>query len=98
MFDPVNSAVQPKLLKELVAAGNVSKAVVKSYPQGYLITLQVGMTERVVGAARGGPRFFKSMDAAASAVYQAGISEFSVSIGGGLPKARARTEESEAIR
>ncbi|MBW8834051.1 MAG: partition protein C [Burkholderia sp.] len=96
MFDSVSPEVPPKLLKELVAAGSVTSAVVRSYPNGWLITLRVGMQERVVGATRGGPRYFKSMDAVTTAIYDAGISDYSVSLANGLPKARARTAESEA--
>ena len=96
MLDSVSPEVPPKLLKELVAAGSVANVVVKSYPNGWLITLRVGMQERVVGAARGGPRNFKSMDAVTTAIYDAGISDYSVSLAGGLPKARAKPTESEA--
>lgn len=96
MLDTVMIEVPPKVLKELVAAGSVANAVVKSYPNGWLITLRVGMQERVVGAARGGPRYFKSMDAVATAIYDAGMSGFSVSLANGLPRARARATENEA--
>lgn len=96
MLDSMMTEVPPRLFKELVAAGSVTNAVVKSFDRGLLITLQVGMTERVVGATRGGPRYFQSLDAAASALQQAGIRRFTVDNGNGLPKPRPRAADSES--
>lgn len=96
MFDPVKPEVPPRLLKELVAAGSVGNVIVKGYPDGWLITLLVGMSERVVGTARGGPRYFKTQDAAAAAIYEAGLANYSVSLANGIPKTRARAPHSDA--
>lgn len=82
----LNSEVPPRLFKELVAAGSVTSASVKSSSKGLLIVLQVGINERVVGAARGGPRYFQSIDGAASVLQQAGIRQFSVDTTNWTPK------------
>jgi hypothetical protein len=82
----LSNEVQPRLFRELVAAGSVSSAVVRSFDKGLLIVLQVGLNERVVGAARGGPRYFQSIDGAASVLQQAGVRTFSVDTTNWTPK------------
>ena len=61
-----SSLVEPKILKELIAAGSVRHARVEPVKGGLVIVLQVGMNERTLGAARGGIRLFQSLDGAAS--------------------------------
>jgi len=93
----MTSEVAPRLFKELVAAGSVSSAVVKSYDKGLLIVLRIGLTERVVGAARGGPRYFQSIDAAASMLQQAGIRTFAVDTTNWTPKT-LKTREAISVQ
>lgn len=87
------SEVAPRLFKELVAAGSVSSAVVRGGADGLYIVLQVGPNERIVGASRGGPRYFQSIDGAASVLWQAGIRTFEVDTTHWEPKTLKKTVE-----
>ena len=62
MLTTTASVVAPKVLKELIAAGSVSAARVEPGDKGLLIVVRAGMHERVLGAARGGLRYFQSLD------------------------------------
>jgi len=73
MLTTTASAVAPKVLKELIAAGSVSAARVEPGDKGLLIVVRAGMYERVLGAARGGLRYFQSLDGAASVLQGYGI-------------------------
>lgn len=85
MLEHLNE-VPPRLLKELVAAGSVNSATVMASVKGLYIVLRVGLNERVVGAARGGPRIFQSIDGAASVLWQAGVRKFDVDSSNWEPK------------
>lgn len=87
------SAVTPKVLKELIAAGSVSTARVEPGDKGLLIIVRAGMNERVLGAARGGFRYFQSLDGAASALQGYGIMRFDVSTEHWVPKTMVRGDK-----
>ena len=96
------SVLAPRVLRELVAAGSVAGAQVKAADRGLLIVFRVGMNERVLGAARGGVRYFQSIDGAASVLQGYGIVQFAVDTTHWIPKTmiRARaaeTQEDEAM-
>ncbi|WP_423680233.1 ParC family partition-associated protein [Undibacterium sp. WLHG33] len=76
MLTTTASVVAPKVLKELIAAGSVSAARVEPGDKGLLIVVRAGMNERVLGAARGGLRYFQSLDGAASVLQGYGIMKF----------------------
>jgi hypothetical protein len=76
----------PRVFKELVAAGSISGATVRGGAKGLVVILRVGMTERVLGEARGGIRHFQRIDGAASILWQAGIREFNVDTTHWTPK------------
>ena len=82
------SVVAPKILKELIAAGSVSAARVEPGDKGLL--MRAGMNERVLGAARGGLRYFQSLDGAASVLQSYGIMKFDVNTEHWVPKTMVR--------
>jgi hypothetical protein len=86
------SVVAPKILKELIAAGSVSAARVEPGDKGLLIVVRAGMNERVLGAARGGLRYFQSLDGAASVLQEPsyGIMKFDVNTEHWVPKTMVR--------
>lgn len=90
MFLTNASVVAPKILKELIAAGSVSSARVESADKGLLIVVRAGMNERVLGAARGGLRYFQSLDGAASVLQGYGITKFEVNTAHWVPKTMVR--------
>lgn len=89
------SVVAPRVLRELAAAGSVSGAQVKSGENGLLILLKVGMNDRVLGAARGGVRYFQSIDGAASVLQGYGIVQFEVDTSCWTPKTQSRSKAGE---
>ena len=78
MLTTTASVVAPKVLKELIAAGSVSAARVEPGDKGLLIVVRAGMNERVLGAARGGLRYFQSLDGAASVLQSYWLMKFDV--------------------
>ena len=90
MLTTTASVVAPKVLKELIAAGSVSAARVEPGDKGLLIVVRAGMNERVLGAARGGLRYFQSLDGAASVLQCYGIMKFDVNTEHWVPKTMVR--------
>lgn len=82
--------VTPKILKELIAAGSVTSARVEAGDKGLVIVVRAGMNERVLGAARGGLRYFQSLDGAASVLQSHGIMQFDVNTAHWVPKTMLR--------
>jgi hypothetical protein len=91
------SVLAPRVLRELVAAGSVSSAQVKAGDRGLVILFRAGMNERILGAARGGVRYFQSIDGAASVLQGYGIVQFEVDTSHWIPKTliRAKTAEGQ---
>lgn len=90
MLTTTASVVAPKVLKELIAAGSVTSARVESSDKGLVIVVRAGMNERVLGAARGGLRYFQSLDGAASVLQGYGIMRFDVDTAHWVPKTMVR--------
>lgn len=86
MLTTTASVVLPRILKELVAAGVVSDARVEPDDKGLVIVLRAGVNERVLGAARGGLRYFQSLDGVASVLQSYGITRFGVETGNWVPR------------
>lgn len=86
MLTTTASVVLPRVLKELVAAGVVSDARVEPEDRGLVIVLRAGVNERVLGAARGGLRYFQSLDGVASVLQSYGITRFAVETGSWVPR------------
>lgn len=96
MLTTSKTVVAPKVLKELIAAGSVTAAQVEAADQGLVIVLRAGMNERVLGAARGGVRYFQSLDGAASALQSYGIVRFAVDTAHWVPKTASRGQKQGA--
>lgn len=90
MFLTNASVVAPKILKELIAAGSVNSARVEAGDKGLVIIVRAGLNERVLGAARGGLRYFQSLDGAASVLQGYGITKFDVNTDHWVPKTMVR--------
>ena len=90
MLTTTAGVVSPKILKELIAVGSVSSARVEFGGKGLVIVLRAGMNERVLGAARGGVRFFQSLDGVASVLQSYGIIQFDVNTTHWVPKTMVR--------
>lgn len=90
MLSSATSSVAPKVLKELIAAGSVTAARVEAGDKGLVIVVRAGMNERVLGAARGGLRYFQSLDGAASVLQSYGIMQFQVNTAHWVPKTMVR--------
>lgn len=84
------SVLEPKVAKELIAAGSVNSARVEALPGGLVIVFQVGMTARTLGVSRGGVRLFQSLDGVASVLQGYGIEAFAVNTHNWTPKTMAR--------
>jgi len=87
---PNASVVDPKVARELIAAGSVSNARVEAIPGGLVIVLQIGLTTRTLGVSRGGLRLFQSLDGVASVLQGYGIEDFTVNTHNWVPKTMAR--------
>jgi len=85
-----NNIVEPRVFRELVAAGSVTNVIVQGADKGLVIVLRVGLNERILGAVRGGPRYFQSIDGAASMLQQAGIVKFEVDSSNWVPRTMAK--------
>jgi len=90
MLTTTVNVISPKTFKELIAAGSILSARVEVTDKGIVIVLRAGMNERVLGAARGGLRYFRSLDGAASALQSHGIMQFDVNTVHWVPKTVAR--------
>ena len=90
MLTTTAGVVSPKILKELIAVGSVTSARVEFGGKGLVIVVRAGMNERVLGAARGGLRFFQSLDGVASVLQGYGIMQFDVNTTHWVPKTMVR--------
>lgn len=87
------NVVVPLILKELFAAGAVNSARVEIGDKGFVVIFRIGMTDRVLGVGRkvhGGPRYFLSLDGAASVLQSYGVTEFAVNTRNWVPRAVSR--------
>lgn len=86
------SVIEPKIFKEFVATGNVEKASIHAVEQGLIIIIKIGMTERIVGQYRGGPRYFQSFDGAAALLRQNGILTWNADTTNWIPRTSLRKQ------
>jgi hypothetical protein len=91
-----SSEIEPKVLKELIAAGSIASARIEGVQGGLAIILKVGLQDRTLGAARGGVRLFQSLDGAASVLQSYGIEKFTVNTSNWVPKTMSRSQQKEA--
>lgn len=84
------AAIAPNVLREMVAAGSVGQVRAVSAGLGNLVVvLRAGPTDRVVGATRGGPRYFKSVDGVISTLQDYGINKLEVDASGWMPRTKS---------
>jgi|SRR5450830_220206 hypothetical protein len=93
------SVISTPVLREFVGAGSVTSARIESAgDKGLFIVVRIGMNERVLGAFRGGVRYFQSFDGAISNLQSFGIMRCDVDSTHWLPKKNLarKSDESEA--
>lgn len=91
------SIVGPLSFKELLAAGSVQDTVILAGDKGLVIALKVGGKDFVLGRQRGGPRYFYSVDGAASVLIQHGITGFYVDTIGWLPRTLTKNKKRQSL-
>ena len=68
------------VLRQLIAAGAVTRVAFRATSGGYILCARVGLGEEVLEAQRGGARLFRTLDAAASFSYDLGLGLFEVDL------------------
>lgn len=68
------------LLRQLIAAGAVSRVAFRATSGGYILCARVGLGEDILEAQRGGARLFKTLDAAARFIHRLGLALFEVDL------------------
>lgn len=89
------NVVEPRAAKQFAGFGGITAASVRAEADGLLVVFLVNGAESVLGAARGGMRYFKSIDGAASAIKQLGVTEFSMNLEKWVPKNVSRKIDEE---
>lgn len=87
--------VEPRAAKQFAGFGGITAASVRAEAEGLVVVFRVNGAESVLGAARGGMRYFKSIDGAASAIKQLGVTEFSMNLEPWVPKNATRKIDEE---
>jgi len=87
------SIVGPMGFKELLAANSVQDTIIQAGDKGLIIAMKVGGKDFVLGRRRGGPRYFYSVDGAASVLIQHGITGFYVDTIGWLPRTLTKNQK-----
>ncbi|WP_333955939.1 partition protein [Pseudomonas aeruginosa] len=64
------AVINPTAFKEVVLVGGVQGATVTVAEKGLVLALRIGGENRILGQYRGGPRYFRTIDAAASLLIQ----------------------------
>ena len=84
------AVINPTAFKEVVLVGGVQGATVTVAEKGLVLALRIGGENRILGQYRGGPRYFRTIDAAASLLIQHGIYRFEADVAGWKPKTLTR--------
>lgn len=79
-------------VREAQEAGHIEKATIRVAEKGLIITLERAdaEAEQVLGAFRGGVRYFRSFDGAAGALRQAGIVQWDADVADWIPRTLRR--------
>ena len=88
-FDSRN-VIRPNAFKEVVLVGGIQGATIHVAERGLVLVLRIRGEYRVLGQHRGGPRYFRTFDAAVSQLSLHGIYRFDADTTGWVPKALAR--------
>ncbi|SFQ11434.1 hypothetical protein SAMN05216419_10659 [Nitrosomonas cryotolerans] len=86
----LKTVITPPAFKEILLIGGVKSAAVRMADKGLVLILRIGGEDRILGQYRGGPRYFRSLDGAASVLIQHGIYQFEVNVTGWLPRTLVR--------
>jgi hypothetical protein len=84
------AVINPTAFKEVLLVGGVEGATIHVAARGLVLMLRIGGDNRILGQYRGGPRYFRSFDAAASLLIQHGIYQFNADVMGWRPKTLTR--------
>lgn len=82
--------INPTAFKEVVLIDGVKSATIRVAEKGLVLAVRIGDEDRILGQHRGGPRYFRSFDAAASLLIQHGIYHWSADATGWRPKTLVR--------
>ncbi|EIX0138093.1 partition protein [Escherichia coli] len=84
------AVINPTAFKEVLLVGGVQGATIHVAEKGLVLVLRIAGENRVLGQYRGGPRYFRSFDAAASLLIQHGIYRWDADAKGWRPKTLLR--------
>lgn len=82
--------INPNAFKEVLLVGGVQGVTIHVTERGLVLVVCIGGENRVLGQYRGGPRFFRTFDAAVSLLIQHGIYRFEADVTGWQPKTLTR--------
>lgn len=91
------NTVGPTGFKELLAANGIQDTTIQAGGKGLIIALKVDGKDFVLGRQRGGPRYFYSVDGAASVLIQHGITGFYVDTTGWLPRTLTKNKKRQSL-
>ena len=79
-------------VREAQEAGHIERATIRVAEKGLIIILERAdaKAEQVLGAFRGGVRYFRSFDGAAGALRQAGIVQWDADVADWIPRTLRR--------
>lgn len=77
--------ISTPLLRQMAAAGAITRIAARGVPGGYVLNVRMGMDEQLLEAQRGGVRCFKRLDAVAKYVKSIGLDGFNVEIAAWAP-------------
>jgi hypothetical protein len=64
------------VLRQLIAAGAVSRVTFRATSGGYILCVRIGLDEQILEAQRGGARIFRTLDAGARFIHGLGLGLF----------------------
>ncbi|HBU6176794.1 TPA: partition protein [Klebsiella oxytoca] len=91
--------INPTAFKEVLLIGGVKGATVRlAADKGLLVlVLRIGEENRILGQYRGGARYFRTVDGAASVLIQHGIYQFNAELTGWTPRTLARSRGGDLL-
>ena len=93
------AVINPTAFKEVLLIGGVKGATVRlAKDKGLLVlVLRIGEENRILGQYRGGARYFRTVDGAASVLIQHGIYQFDAELTGWTPRTLFRSRGGELL-
>lgn len=94
-----DAVVKPGVFNALVKTSAIKRATVRASNEGLHVVVRTKQNElKILGAARGGKRIFKSIDGAASVLQKAGIIDFDCEIENWTPATVMRGYRAPTVR